>query len=145
MSVPAIAPALYDSKYGTWVALDVELLRLLALGAKALVDLSINTTVQANTNTSNTVDVWKSDNQLVIKYIDVRGVPSGNSVAKVTLIVDGNSMDITQLGDLEANYGIKIYGTVIQVQVTLASNVTSNTTLTVVVRGYNAGKVQVPS
>jgi len=145
LSIPALAPALYDSKYNAWVALDVEILRLLALGAKTLVDLSVNTTVPANSNVSNTVDVWKSDNQLVIKYIDVTGVPQGNSVAKVTLIVDGNSMDITKLGDLEANYGTKIYGTVIQVQITLASNVSADTTLRVVVRGYNAGKIQVPS
>jgi len=141
----AIAIAIWDPKIKAWTGVDADLLRAIVLGIKKLVDLSVKAVVTANSTESALVDVWKSDDQLVIKSVEVSGVPQGNSVSKVTLTVDGVSYDITKTGDLEANYGSKIYGTVVQVKVTLTNAVSADTTLTITVRGFNAGKIQVPA
>jgi hypothetical protein len=133
------------TRYQTLVALDVELLRIAVLGAKALRVIDATIRIPANTNAGEAT-VYQSDSQLVVKKIEFT-VPSGVTIDKITLDIDGNvaTIPFTNPLDFEAVFGAKVYGTVIRIRLEATAPVTADTDIAVKIFGFDAGRVQIPS
>jgi len=144
MSVPGLALGAWDSKYQTLVAIDVEILRLLVLGTKKPTVISDSITI-ANGSTTGEKTVWSSEDQLVIKKLEFT-VPSGLTVTKVTLDIDGTTVEIPFANtiDLEEVFGSKVYGNTIKIKLTVETAPSSDQNVDVKIYGFNAGKVQIP-
>jgi hypothetical protein len=145
VSVQGYAIGVWDTRYQTLVALDVELLRIAVLGAKALRVIDATIRIPANTNTGEAT-VYQGDTQLVVKKMEFT-VPSGVTIASITLDIDGNVATIPFVNplDFEAVFGAKVYGTVIRVRLEATANVTADTDIAVKIYGFDAGKTQIPS
>jgi len=144
MSVPGLALGIWDSKYQTLTAIDAELLRIYALGTKLPKVVSESITIAANETTGEKT-VWNSDDQLVIKKIEFT-VPSGLTVTKVTLDIDGNTVELDYASsiDIEQVFGAKVYGNVIKIKLTVDTAPSSDQNVDVKIYGFNAGKTQIP-
>jgi len=112
-------------------SIEAELLSLLTYGAKELVEKEGSGTIASGNTSSNEITVHSGD-LIVIKAIEVSGVTPSSVVLKV----DGKEMTLTKTGDLEANYGAKLYGRKITAVVNVASAVGSDTSVTVKIYGY---------
>ena len=144
MSVPGVVLGVWDPRYNTAVAIDAEVLRLIALGTKTPVVVTKTLTI-ASGNSEGEVTVWEKDSQLVVKRLKFT-VPSGVTITSIVLDIDGNTVTIDYADevDLEEVFGSKVYGTVIKVKLVASAAVSSDTDITVKVYGYDAGKTQIP-
>jgi hypothetical protein len=66
MSLQGYAIGVWDTRYQTLVALDIELLRIAILGTKTLRVINATIRIPANTNTGEAT-VYQGNTQLVIK------------------------------------------------------------------------------
>jgi len=112
-------------------SVEAELLAVKVLGAKELIEKEATGTIPSGETSTGTVNVHSGD-FIVIKNIEVSGV----TPSKIILTVDGKSMNLTKTGDLETNYGAKVGGKKIDVEVQVGSAVGSETSVTIKIYGY---------
>jgi len=144
--LPAVIVAVSDARFGgKWTSIDAEVLRLSVLGSKNVKTINVPTTIKAGSTLSDKVNAYTSDaNYLVIKSIVV------SIDGKLHLFIDDvdNVIDVkaNTLLDLSVIFGVKVYGSKVDIQVEVATAPTSDTSVSVTLYGFEtAGKVQTPT